>query len=62
MFVITTCTGKLIDHFSAVNGEDEVLLSPNSEFVVTKELADVAGTGYGIVEMVERDPEGGAAY
>ncbi len=45
-----------------MNGEAEVLLSPNSEFVVTKELHDVVGSGYGIVEMVERDPEGGAAY
>lgn len=61
VFKITTQTGRDIKAWSALQGENEILLSPNSEFVVAKELHDEPGKGYSYVELVERPPVGAAA-
>lgn len=58
VFEILTVTGRRVDAYSAIPSESEVLLSPNSEFIVTAGLHAVAGKVYRLVVLTEKAPGG----
>ena len=52
IFKLAVVSGRDISAFSYFPKENEVLLSPNTRFVVTSELY-VDGDGYACIELVE---------
>ena len=54
---ITVTTGKDIRQFSAVQGEDEVLLRPNFRMLVTSEPAWDAALGALAIDLCEKSED-----
>jgi len=52
IFVINNSSGKNIRDYSMISSEDEILLRPNSHFVVSKPL-EMRDDGYGYVELLQ---------
>jgi len=50
IFVINISSGKNIRDYSVIQNEDEILLTPNSKFIVSKPL-EMRQDGYGYVEL-----------
>jgi hypothetical protein len=57
IFRLQVLTGRDVTAYSAMPDEQEVLLSPNARFVVTKACC-LEADGYHYVDMVERRGEG----
>ncbi len=53
IFKITNLSGVSISHYSVNVAENEILLSPNAEFIVTKGYYQDASSGYYLVELTE---------
>ena len=59
---ITVKTGKDIRQFSAVQGEDEVLLHPNFRMLVTSEPAWDAALGALAIDLCEKSEDDSFVY
>ena len=54
VFVVDVLQGRSVKPYSAVQTEEEILLSPNSLFVVTQALEKSDDDGYYYVKMQQR--------
>jgi len=57
IFVVNVVMGRCIVNYSAIPDENEILLSPNSRFVVTSDL-QLGSDGYYYIHMQQRSGEG----